>query len=133
MVVTNIRKNYFGPARYYCVETIVAPCGVVLAWTNFAKSESPHQILGFLDTVFPTPQEKPSYVCIDKGCLVLRSAQRQPWWQHWLNMIWFIVDSYHYQNHKRTDELCRKYCNPSPPKGVGAPNLVVLERDRNRE
>ena len=26
-----VRKHYFGPARYYCVETICAPCGVVIA------------------------------------------------------------------------------------------------------
>jgi len=33
------RKNYFSPARFYCVETICAPCGVVMAWTKFVKSE----------------------------------------------------------------------------------------------
>ena len=36
----------------------------------------------------------------------------------------FIVDSYHYTNHRATDELCRTYCNPAPLNG-SAPNLVV--------
>ncbi|KIM38574.1 hypothetical protein M413DRAFT_45603, partial [Hebeloma cylindrosporum] len=40
--------NYFRAARFYCVETICAPCGVVIAWTKFAKSESPTNILNFL-------------------------------------------------------------------------------------
>ena len=34
-------KNYFSPNHFYCVETICAPCGIVVAWTKFAKSESP--------------------------------------------------------------------------------------------
>ena len=25
------RKNYFTPSRFYCIETICAPCGVVIA------------------------------------------------------------------------------------------------------
>jgi hypothetical protein len=35
------RHNYFGAARFYCVETITAPCGVVIAWVKFERSESP--------------------------------------------------------------------------------------------
>ena len=27
------RSNYFSPSRVYCVETICAPCRVVIAWT----------------------------------------------------------------------------------------------------
>jgi hypothetical protein len=42
-----LAPNYFRPARFYCVETICAPCGVVIAWTKFAKSESPTNILNF--------------------------------------------------------------------------------------
>ena len=50
------RKHYFSPGCFYCVETACAPCGVVLAWTKFAKAESPTNILQFLATTFPTPQ-----------------------------------------------------------------------------
>jgi hypothetical protein len=39
--------NYFGPAKFYCIETICAPCGVIIAWTKFDKSESPTNILNF--------------------------------------------------------------------------------------
>ena len=44
------------PARSYCVETVVAPCGVVIAWTKFEKSESPTNILNYLATIYPTPE-----------------------------------------------------------------------------
>ena len=48
--------NYFSPDRFYCVETIVAPCGVVIAWTKFDKSESPTNILNFLGSIYPTEE-----------------------------------------------------------------------------
>jgi hypothetical protein len=39
-------KHFFSPATFYCVETICAPCGVVIVWAKFAKSESESNILG---------------------------------------------------------------------------------------
>ena len=37
---------------FYCVETITAPCGVVIAWVKFDKSESPTNILNWLEKIF---------------------------------------------------------------------------------
>ena len=64
------RKHYFGSSRFYCVETICAPCGTVIAWTKFDKAESPTQILNFLSSIYPTQESRPGYVSIDKACLV---------------------------------------------------------------
>ena len=50
------RHNYFGAARFYCVETITAPCGVVIAWVKFDKSESPTNILNWLEKIYPTEE-----------------------------------------------------------------------------
>ena len=61
-------KHFFGPATFYCVETICAPCGVVVAWTKFAKSESESNILAFLNKVYPSIESCPDYICIDKAC-----------------------------------------------------------------
>jgi len=36
----------------------------------------------------------------------------------------FIVDTYHYNNHRAQDEICRKWCNP-------APNLVGEKIDED--
>jgi hypothetical protein len=38
------------------------------------------------------------------------------------------VDTYHYINHRTTDYLCRKWCNPAPLNG-SAPNLVIVDTD----
>jgi len=122
--------NYFSPPRFYCVETLCAPCGVVIAWTKFAKSESPTKILNFLETVFPDADSRPNYVCIDKACMVLRRAINDGRWAEWKETTRFIVDSYHYINHRVQDYMCRKWCNPAPLNG-SAPNLVILQTDDN--
>jgi len=122
--------NYFRAGRFYCVETIVAPCGVVIAWTKFAKSESPTNILNFLGKIYPTEESRPDYICIDKGCQVLATAVANGSWEIWKETTRFIVDAYHYINHRVADFLCRKYCNPSPGDG-SAPNLVVIAYDKN--
>jgi hypothetical protein len=121
-------KNSFGPARFYCVETICAPCGVVIAWTKFARSESTTNILNWLESVYPTEESRPSYICIDKACMVLRRSITTGSWNTWKKTSRFIVDSYHYNNHRATDMLCQKWCNPAPRDG-SAPNLVILDQD----
>ena len=129
-VPQNRKDNYFVAPRFYCVGTICAPCGVVIAWTKFDKYESPTQILNFLNFVYPTPELRPNYICIDKGCQVLRTSISNGSWEIWKQTSRFIVDSYHYINHRTSDYLCRKYCNPAPLNG-SAPNLVVVENDVN--
>ena len=47
-------KHYFSPNCFYCVETVCAPCGTVIAWKKFAKSESPTKIMDFLNDIYPT-------------------------------------------------------------------------------
>ncbi|TFK32840.1 hypothetical protein BDQ12DRAFT_701022 [Crucibulum laeve] len=124
-------KNYFKAEQFYCVETLCAPCGVVIAWTKFDKSESPTKILSWLEEIYPTPESRPAYICIDKACLVLRSAVVNGDWEClWKKTTCFIVDAYHYKNHRVSDLLCRWWCNPAPANG-SAPNLVIGERDRN--
>ena len=126
------RKHYFAPACFYCIETICAPCGVVIAWAKFAKAESPTNILQFLESVYPTQISRPDYVCIDKACAVLRTSIANGSWDSWKLTTQFIVDSYHYINHRTSDYLCRKWCNPAPLNG-SAPNLVIVDYDRNNQ
>ena len=121
--------TYFMPRRFYCVETICAPCGVVIAWAKFANSESPTHIMHFLETVYPTEESRPDYICIDKACIVLSHSIAAGSWESWSKTSQFIVDSYHYINHKESDYLCRKWCNPAPIDG-SAPNLVILDYNK---
>ncbi|KAF8986787.1 hypothetical protein BDQ17DRAFT_1217781, partial [Cyathus striatus] len=122
------RDNYFVAPRFYCVETICAPCGVVIAWAKFVKAEGESQIIDFLEFVYPTPNVRPSYVCIDKACMVLRHLTTSRDWNIGKTTTRFVVDSFHYINHRVGDYLCCKFCNPSPLNG-SAPNLVLVERD----
>jgi len=122
-------KHYVGPAWFYCVETICAPCGVAVGWDKFAKSESPTKILHFLNKMYPTEDSRPDYICIDKACLVLRTAATNNLWDMWCQTTRFIVDSYHYKNHSAQDTLCSTWCNPAPTDG-SAPNLLIMARDK---
>ncbi|KAH6917722.1 hypothetical protein BKA70DRAFT_1418466 [Coprinopsis sp. MPI-PUGE-AT-0042] len=129
---TNLIHSLINPSttlllrRYYCVETLCAPCGVVEAWSLFAKSESPTNIMKFLESVYPNPADRPSYLCIDKACILLKTVANH--FRSWISTTRFIVDSYHHRNHSKTDELCQKWCNPAPDDG-SAPNLVIKVKD----
>jgi hypothetical protein len=118
------QKNYFSPSCYYCVETICAPCGVVIAWMKFATSESETNILDFLTKTYPNEATRPDYVCIDKACKVLKTSIQNGSWESWSKTTRLVVDAYHYVNHRVVDWLCRVYCNPAPLDG-SAPNLVI--------
>ena len=48
----------------------------------------------------------------------------------WFETTHFVVDSYHYINHKATDNVCHTWCNPNPTDG-SAPNLVIPATDKN--
>ena len=121
------RDSFIAP-RTYCVETLCAPCGVVVAWTKFEKAESPTNILNFLGSVYPEKDQRPAYICIDKACMVLRTCLNNAWWEDWLETSRFIVDAYHYINRRATDDMCRTWCNPAPMNG-SAPNLVITQRN----
>ncbi len=116
--------------QFYCVETICAPCGVVIAWTKFAAAESQTNILNWLTDVYPTIESWPSFICIDKACLVMKTAVTNKYWDIWKQTSHFIVDTYHYTNHKATDSMCREWCNPAPIDG-SQPNLVGECIDEN--
>ena len=128
-VVEIQRKNYFGPSQFYCVEIVCTPCGVVIAWTKFDKSESPTNILNLLNQVHPTQQSRPNYICIDKAYQVLQTLISNKSWDVWERSTCSIVDSYHYINHHKSDYLCHKWCNPGPLNG-SAPNLIWITQDK---
>ncbi|KAH6873783.1 hypothetical protein BKA70DRAFT_1379064 [Coprinopsis sp. MPI-PUGE-AT-0042] len=105
------RKNYFSPASL------------------FTKSESPTNIMSFLDSVYPTPDSCPSFVCINKACIVLKTVVHH--YLGWTDTTQFIVDSYHYWNHRVVKySLCQRQCNPAPDDNT-VPNLVICNYDKN--
>ena len=79
------KNNYFTSGRFYCVETICAPCGAVIAWKKFDVAESPKNIMDFLDEVYPDKKTRPAYICIDKACVVLKTVTVNPKYSPWLD------------------------------------------------
>ena len=118
------QNTFFGPATFYCVETICNPCGVVEAWAKFAKSESESKILAFINKIYPTKESHPDYICINKDCWLLKHIVAQGLWDEWSETTQIIVDSYHYQTHHKSNILCWQWCDPAPTDG-SAPNLVI--------
>ncbi|KAF8995132.1 hypothetical protein BDQ17DRAFT_1392303 [Cyathus striatus] len=67
------------------------------------------------------------YYCVETVCApFLKNILYRPW----LLNSRFVVDGYHYTNHKADDDLCCTFCNPAPSDG-SAPNLVIIEHDWN--
>ncbi len=79
--------------------------------------------------MYPTENSWPDYICIDKAYVVLWTAATNNAWDMWQKTTWFIVDSYHYNNHSATDTLCNTWCNPAPTDG-SVPNLVIMAKDK---
>jgi len=84
----------------------------------------------FLNSIYPTRESRPAYICIDKACTVLKFNVNNGAYADWFETTHFVVDSYHYINHKATDSICRTWCNPTPSDG-SAPNLVIPATDKN--
>ena len=81
------------------METICAPCGVAMALTLFDKSESPTKILAWLEDVYPTPDLRPNYICIDKAGMILQTAISNGFLDIWKETSHFMVYFNHYINH----------------------------------
>ena len=51
-----------------------------MAWTKFAAAESQTNILNWLTDVYPTIESWPSFICIDKACLIMKTAVTNKSW-----------------------------------------------------
>ena len=86
--------------------------------------------MNFLNSIYPTKESQPSYICIDKACTVLKFIVNNGAYADWFDTTCLVVDSYHYTNHKATDNICHTWCNPTPSDG-SAPNLVIPTTDKS--
>ena len=80
----------------------------------------------FLETVYPTEESHADYICIDKACVVLSHSITSGSWERWSRTTCFVVDAFHYINHRVTDYLCRTWCNPAPLDGSDDMIIVVV-------
>src|SRR6266511_1567666 len=96
------------------------------SWYGTRTTRNPPGICGAVES----SESRAAYICIDKACTVLRHIVTNNAYQDWFQTTRFVVDSYHYINHKATDNICRTWCNPAPTDG-SAPNLVIPTTDKH--
>ncbi|KAF8315570.1 hypothetical protein F5887DRAFT_907363 [Amanita rubescens] len=82
------------------------------------------------------------FVCLFKlgksrlgNCRCLRIALQNPCQSGVIKPSLIFIrprNTYHYSNHRATDQLCREWCNPAPMNG-SAPNLVIAGRTAEGE
>ncbi|KAJ7885921.1 hypothetical protein B0H14DRAFT_3733487 [Mycena olivaceomarginata] len=121
----------FKARTIYCLQTVQWSCGVPVGWGKCYRSESTPQVLAFINKVWEgCPESRPSFMVYDKACELLRHIVTQDMQDLWLTSTKFIVDAWHYINHRTTDTLCRTRCNPAPTDG-SQPDLVISEVDDN--
>lgn len=124
-------EHRFHAKTTYCVQTCQYACGFPIAWGKCYRSESSTQVLALLNKWFQ-PGNRPGFVGYDNACKLLAhmftSADISS--QSWLNTTCFIVDTFHYINHRAHDRFCRTLCNPAPADG-SQPDLVILKKDAN--
>ncbi|PBK83279.1 hypothetical protein ARMGADRAFT_945016, partial [Armillaria gallica] len=95
-------------------QLFVRPCGVIVSRCTFYHAEGLESCNDFLKVTFPTSQYPsclPSYIFYDNNCQMLRHLwkQRDPYY----NKTGMVVETWHAQSHKETDEFCRRWCLPS--------------------
>ena len=74
--------------------------------------------------MFPSASTRPSFISYDNACNLLRHVATHDILNPWLRSTRFIVDAFHYVNHRASDILCRTRCNPSPANGSQLDLLV---------
>ncbi|KAF8473764.1 hypothetical protein JB92DRAFT_3086125 [Gautieria morchelliformis] len=99
--------------RTYCIQTIQWACGMPIGWGKCYEIES---------------GARPAFIVYENVCKLLAHIVTQNAHDMWLTTTRFVVDTWHYINHRSTDCLCREWCNPAPLNGC-QPDLVILERD----
>ncbi|EKM48949.1 uncharacterized protein PHACADRAFT_107890, partial [Phanerochaete carnosa HHB-10118-sp] len=120
----------FRARTVYCIETVQWSCGMPIGWGKCYKSESTPQVLSIMNRIWEDNFDlRPSFLCYDDACDLLRHIVTQNVEDPWLKSTKFIVDAFHYVNHRATDVLCRLWCNPAPTNG-SQPDLVLVERDQ---
>src|SRR6266498_2929602 len=72
------------------------------SWYGTRTTRNPPGIRGAVES----SESRAAYICIDKACTVLRHIVTNNAYQDWFQSTRFVVDSYHYINHKATDTMC---------------------------
>ncbi|PBK61320.1 hypothetical protein ARMSODRAFT_897040, partial [Armillaria solidipes] len=95
-------------------QLFVRPCGVIVSRCTFYHAESLTASKDFLKVTFPTsryPNCLPSFIFYDNNCSLLHHLWKQR--DTYFNKTGMVVETWHAQSHKESDEFCRNWCLPS--------------------
>ncbi|KIJ24701.1 hypothetical protein M422DRAFT_194383, partial [Sphaerobolus stellatus SS14] len=123
-------SHRFRARTSYCHQTIQWSCGIPISWGICYESESPTQVFELLEFTWPDENTRPGFIAYDNACKMLAHIAKHPEKRNWLHTTRFIVDAWHYINHRETDVLCRTWCNPHPTNG-SQPDLVITAVGRD--
>ncbi|KAF8423005.1 hypothetical protein L210DRAFT_3322013, partial [Boletus edulis BED1] len=104
-------KAQFSRRHTHNEQTVVCPCGIILAHATFFGTEAVSN--DFTRKVFSVPgTQKPEHCIYHTACDAKQQvkARIEKWWKG----IGMCVDIWHLLNkHKMTHDFCQRYCNPS--------------------
>jgi CxC6 like cysteine cluster associated with KDZ transposases len=106
-------KAQFGRRRTHNEQTLVRPCGVIIARATFFGAEAVSNVLFFVKKVFSVPgAEKPEHLIYDTNCDAKQQVLAQG--DTYFDDIGMCVDVWHFLNkHKVSHTFCQAHCNPA--------------------
>lgn len=123
----------FRAGTTYCVQTLQWSCGMPIGWGKCYNAESVSQVFSILNNIFPEDESahRPTFLFYDNACKLLAHIVAQHRESLWIQSTRFLVDAWHYVNHRVADQLCRYWCNPAPADG-SQPDLVISKEENGR-
>jgi hypothetical protein len=106
---------------------------VSLDITSLVLPTAAPQVYAILNKLYPSEEIAlcPSFIFYDNACSLLAHLITNHPESSWLTSTRFIVDAWHYVNHRVRDVLCRYWCNPAPADGE-QPDLVITKQEGGR-
>ncbi|KAF8159023.1 hypothetical protein K438DRAFT_1985956 [Mycena galopus ATCC 62051] len=107
-------KALFGRSRTDNLQTIVRPCGVIVAQAPFYNAEAVSNVLYFVQKVFSVPRaHKPEHLIYDTNCDAKQQVLAHPDHWSWFLDVGMMVDVFHFlHKHDERHEFCQEHCNP---------------------
>ncbi|PBL01903.1 hypothetical protein ARMGADRAFT_858482, partial [Armillaria gallica] len=95
-------------------QLFICPCRVIVSRCMFYHAESLMASADFLKVTFPTscyPNCLLSFIFYDNNCSLLHHLWKQR--DTYFNKMGMVIETWHAQSHKETDEFCCNWCLPS--------------------
>ncbi|KDR69915.1 hypothetical protein GALMADRAFT_76807 [Galerina marginata CBS 339.88] len=104
-------KAQFARRRTHNKQTLVRPCGVIVARATFFGAEAVSNVLIFIKRAFSVPRaQKPDHIVYDSNCLAKQQVIKNPWFDG----IGMCVEVWHFMHkHQQSDNFCQEHCNPA--------------------